>query len=137
MINSKKNANLGAVALTRTRDLQALIDTLNNTTVGSLANDMAANATAIATLNEHLTLRDSDISENTTAIAINSTAITLLSTKLSSLCTLFGVVFDESGNVVAQEYSTHTHDYADATIADTADGTGVESSTTKTTTGVN
>jgi len=33
-------------------------------------------------------------------------------------------------------YETHKHDYTDATINDTSDGTGTESTTTKTTTGV-
>jgi hypothetical protein len=33
-------------------------------------------------------------------------------------------------------YEAHKHDYTDATISDTEDGTGTESTTTKTTTGV-
>lgn len=63
--------------------------------------------------------------------------IALLETKLANLSSVFGVSFDAAGAVTSETYSTHTHDFVDTTIADTADGTGVSTDTTKITQGVN
>lgn len=61
--------------------------------------------------------------------AINDT-----SAKLDEIIRLFSIVFDSSGNITSNNYTTHKHNYQDATIADTADGTGTLSETTKQTT---
>ena len=129
-MTSQKSNNLGAVALTKARELQALIDILNNTTVGSLNEDITANANAIISLNADVDTLDGKVTTNTNAIAS-------LNAKMNALATLFTLVFNQDGSMASEAYTTHTHDYEDATIADTADGTGVESSTTKTTAGVN
>lgn len=54
--------------------------------------------------------------------------------KLDQIFALFSIVFNPDGTIDAENYTTHKHNYADATIADTADGTGTLTETTKTTT---
>ena len=127
----KKSNNLGAVALTKARELQSLIDILNNTTIGSLSEDTTANANAIVAINNNITVL-------TNAVNINMNAISLLNAKIDSLATLFALGFDSTtGALTTEAYTTHAHNYNDTTIADTADGTGTETITTKTTEGVN
>ena len=59
-----------------------------------------------------------------------------LETKIANFASLFGVAFNEDGTISAESYTSHKHECEDATISDTGDGTGTESTTTKTTTGV-
>lgn len=54
--------------------------------------------------------------------------------KLDQIIALFSIVFKADGTIDAENYTTHKHNYTDATIADTADGTGTLTETTKTTT---
>ena len=88
MTKNKKD-KLGTVGFAKTIELQNLINTLNNTTVGNLNAEITA---------------------------------------LKNRCTLL------ESQVLALQ--SHTHTYEDTTIADTADGSGAASSTTKTTGGV-
>ncbi|MDT8337579.1 MAG: hypothetical protein RQ763_00125 [Sulfurimonas sp.] len=143
-MNSKKSNNLGAVAITKARELEALIDILNNTTIGTLNEDIAANANDIATLNEGITANanaivaiNESIATLNTAITANAEALAVIDAKIGALSTLFSLAFDVAGVLTTEAYTTHKHSYEDATIADTADGSGTETSTTKTTTGVN
>lgn len=130
MTYKKNNPLLAAAASVKIRELQVLIDTLNNTTVGSLNEDIAANATAIAA-------NTTNITANTTAITANTSAIALINAKLTAIAGLFGLVFDINGALTSNSYTSHTHTYEDATIADTADGTGTVTITAKNTQGVN
>lgn len=63
--------------------------------------------------------------------------VTLLKSKMESLVALLGVVFNSSGNITSESYTTHTHSYQDGTINDTADGTGIQTDTARNTNGVN
>ena len=59
--------------------------------------------------------------------------ITDVTSKLEKIIQLFSITFDSNGNIISNNYTSHTHSYKDATIADTAEGTGTLSETTKTT----
>jgi len=113
---------LGSVAMAKTSDLQSLIDTLNNTTVGGLSNDIAKLTTKV----------------NSQDILINNLqdSLTLAQSKIDSISAIFNILFDSLGAITQESYSAHTHQYSDLTIGDTADGTGVASSTPKNTQGV-
>jgi len=99
-MNTKKKL-LDKAAVVKTRELNALIDTLNNTTIGTINDD-----------------------------------ISMLNKKIDALSSVFGLVFNADGTLASEAYSTHTHKYEDDTIADTSDGTGETTTTTKTTQGV-
>lgn len=60
--------------------------------------------------------------------------ISAINSKLDKIVQLFSIVFDSDGSIASNNYTTHKHNYTDATIADTADGTGTLTETTKTTT---
>ncbi len=120
MIESK--LNLGAVAMGKAAYLQSLIDKLNSTTVGDLSARIDSNDTDIATLSGRIDSNDADI--------------TLINTKIDTIASLFSLVFNSDGTLSSEAYSSHKHDYIESTIADTADGTGTQTDTTKTTTGV-
>jgi hypothetical protein len=119
---NKKN-KLANVAVAKARELQALIDTLNNTTVGGLSDRIDTNDLAITSLSQ----ADTSINE----------ALNVMNNKLNSIAASFGIVFDNTGLITSEDYLSRTHSYEDATINDTTDGTGTESVTTKTTQGVN
>ena len=120
---TKKSNNLGAVALTKARELQALIDILNNTTVGSLSDDITANTNAITGINN-------------TLVSINN-SISLINTKVSTLTSIFSIMLNTDGSLMSEAYSSHTHAYEDGTINDTVDATGTQTDTTRNTQGVN
>ena len=119
---NKKN-KLANVAVAKARELQSLIDTLNNTTVGGLSDRIDANDLAITSLDQ--------------ANTSTSEALSVVDNKLNAIATLFGIVFDNAGLITSEDYLSHTHSHEDATINDTTDGTGTESVATKTTQGVN
>ncbi len=106
---SDKGYKLSKLALSKSYILQNLINTLNNTTVGSLSNDIGNIQTELTTLN----------------------------TRIVNFASLFGVVFNPDGTITSEDYTTHKHNYKDKTINDTDDGTGVETDTTRETLGVN
>ena len=62
--------------------------------------------------------------------------------KIDALVALLGMTFTRNGTTERLEltgntYSNHTHDYVDVTINDTADGSGTQTDTARTTDGVN
>jgi hypothetical protein len=122
MLNKKSN-NLGVVALTKAKELQVLIDTLNNTTVGSLSDNITTNANAITGINN-------------TLVSINN-SINLINTKVSTLASIFSIMLNTDGSLLSEAYSSHTHAYLDGTINDTADATGSQTDTIRNTQGVN
>jgi len=134
MVNSKQN--LGAVAIVKTNHLQSLIDKLNNTTVGDISNRIDSNDTDISILSDRIDSNDRDISSLSDRIDSNDTSIALINEKINTLASLFSLVFNDDGTLDSEDYTTHTHDYIDSTISDTTDGTGEQTDTTKTTTGV-
>ncbi len=100
--------NLSLAAIGRVNNVQALIDKLNNTTVGGINSRIDGHGVLLA----------------------------LIHTKINTLASLFGIVFNADGTLNSEAYTTHTHSFIDSTITDTADGTGIKKDTTKTTTGV-
>jgi len=60
----------------------------------------------------------------------------ILNNKLNAIANLFGVTFNGDGTINTESYNGHTHEYADATINDTADGSGTQTNTTRETQGV-
>jgi len=107
-----KSNKIATKAFVATRDLQALIDTLNNTTIGTL---------------------NTDIGNIQLALNVNTVAITLINTKINSIASIFGVTFNPDGTLLTETYSTHAHTYSDATI----DATGIVTNTSRNTLGVN
>jgi len=114
--------NLGAVAMGKAAYLQSLIDKLNTTTVGYLSARIDAN--------------DVDIFNISGRIDSNDVDIALINAKINTIASIFSIVFNADGTLNSEAYSVHKHSYIDSTIADTADGTGTQTDTTKTTTGV-
>jgi len=142
--------NLGVVAIGKAAYLQSLIDKLNSTTVGDLSdridsndNDIAvlsgridSNDTDISNLSDRIDSNDTDISNLSDRIDSNDTDIALINQKIDTIAAIFSIVFNSDGTLSSEEYSTHAHDYVDSTIADTEDGSGTQTDTTKTTAGV-
>jgi hypothetical protein len=132
-----KESKLSYAAVAKNRELEELIAILNNTTVGSLADGIANNASDIDALESSVGSLAQTIATNASDIDTLQSSVSLLSMKLASLAQLFGVVFTTEGAIASQNYTTHAHAYEDDTIADTADGTGTVTHTTKNTQGVN
>ena len=148
MLESK--LNLGAVAMGKSAYLQSLIDKLNSTTVGGLSDRIDSNDTDITVLGGRIDSNDTDIStlsgraeSHDTDIATlsgridsNDTDIALINEKINTIASLFSLLFNSDGSLSSEVYTSHVHEYIDSTIADTVDGTGTQTDTTKTTTGV-
>jgi len=66
-----------------------------------------------------------------TNVANLTEVLTLTNTKLDALAALFGATFNLNGTLAGESYSAHTHNYTDATITDTADGSGTLTETIK------
>jgi prophage DNA circulation protein len=111
----KKKDKLGLLAYKKSKKLDALIQELQNTTIGSLNESVSLNTQNINNINKVL--------QN-------------MQTKIESLSELFQIVFNEDGTITDQAYTTHKHSYKDSTINDTEDGTGVLTNITKETTGI-
>ena len=122
--------------MVKTAYLQSLIDKLNNTTVGGLNARIDSNDIDIATLTGRIDSNDIDIATLTARIDSNDTDITLINEKINTLASLFSLIFNSDGTLNSEAYTTHTHNYTNSTIQDTADGTGIQTDTTNTTTGV-
>lgn len=114
--------NLGAAAMGKSAYLQSLIDKLNTTTVGDLSARIDANDVDIFNINGRIDSNDVDIA--------------LINKKINTIVSVLSIVFNTDGTLSSEAYSTHKHSYIDSTIADTADGTGAQTDTTKTTAGV-
>ncbi len=114
-MNNKRVARLGRVAFIKTKKLDKLIATLQNTTIGTINDDI-----------------------NNIELNINNlyNANDIINTKINSIASLFGITFNTDGTVNLEAYTQHTHDYTDTTITDTEDGTGTEQSTDKQTSGI-
>lgn len=93
----EKKANL---ALLRLAQLNELIKTLENTTVGQLQSEVQTQQETMESLQSE---------------------ITKMNKKLDVLINLFGVSFDESFTLIDESYSTHTHK-----VDDTISTGGVE-----------
>ena len=110
MDKDKRAARLGKVAWIRTKKLNALISTLQNTTIGTINSDIEAIELNINNL------------YNTSIVTNN---------KIASIADIFGITFNPDGTAISQTYTQHTHEYTDSTILDTADGTGTVQSEDK------
>ena len=110
MLESKRAVRLGKIAYLRTKKLNDLIATLQNTTIGGLLLRVENNEDDIITLDDR---------------------IDLLNTKMNSIASLFGITFNTDGTINTESYTPHTHGYTDSTIPDTADGTGTVQSEDK------
>ncbi|QDF29008.1 hypothetical protein [Halarcobacter anaerophilus] len=110
MALDNKKDKLGLLAFKKTKQLNALIQELRNTTIGSLNEDVNANANAIIQIDE---------------------ALTIINAKIDSLSNLFGITYNTDGTIATESYTTHTHNYEDTTINDTVDGSGSETATQK------
>lgn len=130
------NSNLGAVAMGKAATLQALIDKLNSTTVGDLSDRIDSNNNDITVLSGRINSNDIDIANISDRIDSNNADIALINKKIDTVAAIFSIVFNSDGTLSSEEYSTHAHDYVDSTIADTEDGSGTQTDTTKTTAGV-
>lgn len=111
MVNNPLVKKMAQLGLIKAADFEKLINTLNNTTIGTLRADTDTNTANISSLQ--------------TAVNTLNTLLTNINNSLTEL----------EGRM--QNYENHTHNYQDATINDTSDGSGTESTTTKTTGGVN
>lgn len=58
------------------------------------------------------------------------------STEINTLASILGVTFSVDKTLLSETYTAHKHNYFDATITDTADGTGVSSDAARQTQGV-
>jgi hypothetical protein len=108
-----KSNKLSKLALSKSYTIQALIDKLNNTTVGNLSDRIDDN--------------DYDIGNIQTSLNTLNNNINLINTKMSNFASLFGVTFNADGTINTENYSIHKHDYID---------TNKDIDTTKTTQGV-
>jgi len=68
---------------------------------------------------------------------VQAVTIAVVNAKIDALASALGITFNANGTLQSNGYSSHTHAYTDATIADTADGTGTTSQANKNTQGVN
>lgn len=66
----------------------------------------------------------------------NKNRLDIIESKLDSIASFFGITYYPNYTIHNENYTTHTHDYEDGTINDTNDGTGTQTDTTRTTTGV-
>jgi hypothetical protein len=112
----KKRDRIGLIAFKKARQLDKLITELQNTTIGSL-ND--------------------EVDNNTLNINNIHNTLTVMQTQIQSISNLFGITYNPDGTIQNENYTAHTHNYEDATISDTTDGSGVETSVTKESGGVN
>lgn len=115
MLEEKKD-KLGLLAYKRAKKLDKLIEELQNTTIGSLNEDVNANTQSINSINQ---------------------TIQIIQTKLQSIAELFSITFNPDGTIASENYTNHTHSYTDSTISDTEDGTGTQTDNTKQTTNIN
>lgn len=171
LVNKNSKRNVGSSAVVKARELQELIDVLNNTTVGSLSERIDENQSGINTLSTSLQNILQSVSTNTSAIdtlatslqavsnkadenetsidalstslqslsqqvSENASAIALINSKIDAIASIFSVIFNTDGSLSSQGYTSHMHSYEDGTIADTVDGTGTQTDTTRTTQGV-
>jgi len=163
MKNSQSD-KLSRISIVKSAGLQALIDILNNTTVGTLSSSIDSNSADIVTINTSITNINTQAATNANDIAAINTSITdintqattnandiaainasiqtltdidtLINSKIDSIALLFGIVFNTDGTISTQNYTAHTHSYSDVSIEDTADATGLTNTDTKTTQGV-
>ena len=108
MLNDKAIESLVNLNAIKNRQLQELVDILNNTTVGSITQDI-------------------DNIYNTLGV---------ISNQIAALGSVLNITFNPDGTLLNNGYTAHRHDYEDSTINDTADGTGTISTETKQTGGV-
>lgn len=82
---------------------------------------------------------NNNITSNQIKTDVNTldSSVDILNNKIAAIASVLGITFNADGTLATEEYTTHTHSYVDTTIADTADGTGTESETTKSTSEVN
>lgn len=115
MLDEKKD-KLGLLAYKRAKRLDKLIEELQNTTIGSLNEDINANTQSIDNINQSLQI---------------------IQAKIQSIADLFSITFNPNGTIANENYTNHTHSYIDSTVSDTEDGTGTQTDTTKQTTNIN
>jgi hypothetical protein len=108
-----KSSKLSKLALSKSYNIQALIDKLNNTTAGDLSDRIDGN--------------DYDIENLQTNLTSINTNINLINTKINNFANLFGITFNADGTIDTENYLTHKHDYID---------TNNDEDTTKTTQGI-
>lgn len=92
----------------------------------------SSQASALSHTHANKVLLDSISQKDFDAISNNTEAINLLNARVNSIANLFGITFDSNGAIVSENYTSHTHSYED----DTINGTGVVSTETKSTSGV-
>ena len=131
LLNGKRGKGLAKAALAKTQVIQ--VDMLG---------DYSDEASKFQSLNNSFGVtydaNNNVQSNNTKTLTLQNEAdILLLEAKVVAMANLFGIAFDTDGNITAEDYTTHTHEYVDGTIADTGDGTGLQTDTTKNTSGVN
>ena len=140
MADNKRGQSLGKAAIARTtrigdgtittvdRRVSPMVQILgitfdaNNNIIGSTVIDAVDANTAARHSHSNLAILDATTASFTTAI---NDHINNLETRLATL------------ELALANYATHTHNYNDGTIADTADGGSVQIDTIRTTTGVN
>lgn len=111
----QKDDRSGQIALKKARVLNKLIEKLQNTTIGSLQDDVSSNTNEINNIYNTLTFMENQI---------------------SAISSVLGITYNPDGTMISEQYSNHAHDYEDTIIPDTADGSGVEQTTEKETSGV-
>jgi hypothetical protein len=137
-ISSKNAKRLGKAALAKSNTISATIEgDYEDDRQKFLAAMQDLEITFDANNNVDVDGIKNTVTANTANIATNTDSIAALTVKLDNVANLFGITFNSDGTIATESYTGHTHDYVDSTIEDTADGTGTQTDTTKTTAGVN
>jgi len=135
-------SRLARAALARTSNIEngttGTSDPRTTTLATSLGVTFNGNLVATNTTTDRVSTNESNITALQGRVSTNESNITALqgrvSTNESNITALQTAVSDLQA--LLADYANHTHSYIDTTIADTADGSGIATDTSKTTDGV-
>lgn len=135
-----------------TQDFAITFDGNNNVLVNGIKNDVTSNTNALlnkedsfaknTAFNKDFGTSSSTVCQGNDIRLFDSRTPLSHNHTISNVTGLQTIIDDYESRIAALEtlltnYTSHTHDYDDGTINDTDDGTGTQTDTTRTTTGVN
>jgi hypothetical protein len=139
--NGAKGQKLGKAALARVNSVASGDVTTVDARVSPMAQSLGivfgTNYTVASNqTTARLTTVESAISNLEGRVTSNEDDKLIAMNKLNAIATVLGITFNSDGTLNTEAYSSHTHSYEDSTINDTADGTGTETVTVKSSSGV-
>ena len=132
--NGKRGQALGKAALAKATRIIAGDTTTHDPKVSPMAQSLGITFDANNNVTGNQTT--DDIAAIDSKATTNANDIQVLSNKINAIAAVLGITFNGDGTLASEGYSTHTHAYLDGTIADTDDGSGVQTDTQRTTDGV-